>query len=655
MGDNEIILSDSQPLSMEMKKAWSTLVETKTIDSRFLRSPIAKSWKRCMEFEVDPLEITRRENSTNVESLLEENRLLLDASRESMQNINEILQEHHFLIVLVSPDGYILQASGDAKAVHDARAVNICIGVKCTEEIFGTTASGVCLYQRAPVQVYGSEYYCQVFHGWCGSAAPITTAKRGLVGVLSVASMNSRRHSPQIMSIVRLAARSIETEINRRMAVDDFYGTKYRLASIVDNSPQPMLIFDNKNHLTHFNHAALKLLHARTNDLISRTAADLLAGNPLKTASRDGGWNELTFRVASKEIRLNARVIKLSDSDIESLGTMVLLREGSSGSKDMPGRLSLRFSFLDFIHRCPEMAALITEAKYMASMEHPVLLEGESGTGKEVLAQAIHNESARRDRPFIPINCAALPRELIQSELFGYESGAFTGANRSGQAGKFEQAHGGTIFLDEIGDMPLEAQANLLRVLQDKILVRIGGCKSRQVDVRVIAATNKNPFELVKTGMFREDLYYRLSVINLRIPPLRDRRKDLWLLIEHFLRKHGGDGANPEEIAFEPCARTRLEEYDWPGNIRELENAIIVAMAKMKHGVITVRDLPLSIVSSPTVKSDADNLDEIESKAIHNALHRCNGRVAKAAKLLGISRATLYRKLKRYESEEEGA
>lgn len=330
----------------------------------------------------------------------------------------------------------------------------------------------------------------------------------------------------------------------------------------------------------------------------------------------------------------------------EPQGLIGILKKIEGGSQT---RVT-RYGFQDFVHQSQSMLSVLQDAQRMAATQHTILIQGESGTGKEVLAQAIHHASPRRDKPFIEINCAALPRELILSELFGYESGSFTGANKAGKPGKFEDAAGGSIFLDEIGDMPLEAQATLLRVLQEKRVVRVGGSRARQLDVRVIAATNRNLLKEVEAGRFRSDLYYRLSVINLFIPPLRERRADIWPLVENAVEKNCDFGRNFEEISFDRQAKAALLAYDWPGNVRELENTVIHFLAQMRHNTVTINDLPSSLfkhpdTGSPDVSSD---LDSVERRTIQATLEKCRGNRAYTAKLLGISRTTLYRKLKIY-------
>ncbi|MCG5054800.1 MAG: sigma-54 dependent transcriptional regulator [Myxococcales bacterium] len=279
-----------------------------------------------------------------------------------------------------------------------------------------------------------------------------------------------------------------------------------------------------------------------------------------------------------------------------------------------------------------------------------VLLLGESGTGKELLARAIHQGSARAAGPFVPVNCAALPESILEAELFGYERGAFTGAVQR-QEGRFAQAHGGTLFLDEIGEIPVHVQVKLLRVLQEGEVERLGG-KSIKVDLRLVAATNQDLRQAVKEGRFREDLYYRLNVIQIRLPPLRDRRDDVPLLAEHFLRLFCA--RNGRHLSgFTPEALQALERYDWPGNVRELENAMERAVVLCRGQQVGVDDLPPEVRTGTGVVSDGRTLSfavgtplgEIERRVIHATLAHCGGDKRLCAQLLGIATRTIYRRL----------
>lgn len=332
------------------------------------------------------------------------------------------------------------------------------------------------------------------------------------------------------------------------------------------------------------------------------------------------------------------------------------------------------FIFEDIITGHQAMKELIENAKMAAHSRSNVLIEGESGTGKELFAQAIHNYSRRKKGPFVAINCGAIPRELIGSELFGYAEGAFTGARKGGNPGKFELASGGTLFLDEIGDMPIEQQAALLRVIQEKSITRIGGTQSIPVDVRIICATNKDLLTEMEYKRFRKDLYYRLNVISIMIPPLRERREDIRLLTNYYL-KDSYAYWEEEENSLDPAMLASLEAYDWPGNVRELQNVIERMLNTAKGARLSMADLPDDLFPGQLERSSGRELPALKKRGrsikearelsklrmqeeerllIIELLQACEGNVSQVARELGISRTTLYKKMEKYKVDEEG-
>jgi DNA-binding NtrC family response regulator len=325
---------------------------------------------------------------------------------------------------------------------------------------------------------------------------------------------------------------------------------------------------------------------------------------------------------------------------------------------DLKRKLTEHKSFESIISSNDKMKKVIAQARCVADTDTTVLIQGESGVGKEVIANAIHQSSQRNKGPFIAVNCGAIPQGLIESELFGHEKGSFTDAKET-KTGKFEQAKGGTLFLDELGELPLDAQVKLLRVLEDKKITRIGGIKPIQVDVRILSATNKNLEERVQKGSFRLDLYYRLNIFPIQIPPLRERKEDIPLFIEHFINKYNSELSlhvkNMSEHAVD-----QLMNYSWPGNIRDLQNAIQSAMILCREGTITSEFLPMRIKGYPMIdgtKLEFDSgLDEnlkslnskLEKEMINEALSKCNYNRTETANLLKISRKTLFNKMKHY-------
>ncbi len=327
-----------------------------------------------------------------------------------------------------------------------------------------------------------------------------------------------------------------------------------------------------------------------------------------------------------------------------------------SENRLLKDRLSGDFDFKNIIGRSPAMKDLIDMVATVAPSEATVLITGESGTGKELIARCVHYNSTRKEKPLVTINCAALTETLLESELFGHEKGAFTGADRR-REGRFMQANGGSIFLDEIAEMSPMMQGKLLRVVQEQELQRVGGDAVIEVDVRTVAATNRNLVKAVETGDFREDLYYRLNVVSLHIPPLRERQEDVPLLAQHFLNTYA-DKNRKTVKGFTPGAMDLLVKHAWPGNVRELENAVERAVILVPGEFISEKELPFSITESNQEKAQGKavsteslaprSLEEIEKAAVLSALKAAEGNKSEAARTLGINRKTLHKKLKRY-------
>ncbi len=318
-----------------------------------------------------------------------------------------------------------------------------------------------------------------------------------------------------------------------------------------------------------------------------------------------------------------------------------------------------KITFKEIIGKAPSFYSVIEKAKIVAPSDVSVLIFGETGTGKEMIAKALHNASHRNKGPFVAINCGAFPENLIESELFGYVEGAFTGASRKGKAGKFEEANGGTLFLDEVTEMPIYLQTKLLRVLQERQIERIGSNKLINLDIRIISATNRDIEELIAKGLFRQDLYYRLNVIPLKIPALRERSEDIVPLINHFLTKYSDIVLNKhvENFLLNKKVIEYLKQYNWPGNIRELENVILYLLNMLNDkGEITMKDLPLYLQNQNQSLSDSfSSLERLEREAIIEGLefygYDTNGK-KQTAESLGIGLTTLYRRMKKYNIED---
>lgn len=351
-----------------------------------------------------------------------------------------------------------------------------------------------------------------------------------------------------------------------------------------------------------------------------------------------------------------AELVIESHEALDDLRTKLIERESQIKYLTDQLKTSSASGTIKFIYRSSIMDKIYRNIRKVAPLFDTVLISGETGTGKEVAADMLWRLSNRADSPFIKINCASLPLDLMESELFGYEKGAFTGASPNGKPGKFELADGGVLFLDEITSMPLSMQAKLLRVLQDKEVERLGGVKKKKVDVKIIAATNDHIPDLIKKQKFREDLYYRLNVVNVHLPPLRERKEDILLLAEYFLKEYGRRFNKPV-LSLTPAVAGVLESYGWPGNVRELKNMMERFVIMCDGTDITYSDLAEYTTFLAAAAEDTAGLKHVvnhtEKNVILDALERAGGNKAKAAKLLGVNRSTLYSKLAKLEAANE--
>jgi PAS domain S-box-containing protein len=633
--------SDPKRQLVVTEQAWDKLVSVQYIDNALLRQEIALSWQRCLSQKVNP----RSSKNENVEKdyLIENKRYLLEVALPHMQQLYGLVKGKDYIVMLAAADGTLLSVFGDRNMYSIGESLNIVAGASCLETVLGTTSPGICLVRQVPLQVFKLEHYCQLYHTWCCSAAPIFDSQGGLVGTIDLSNRDREQHPPHLLDLVTMTASAIQSEYNYRILQDDFKKSYYYFNMVVNNLPDALIFFDREDKISHLNRNAAKLLGASAKQLVGKHVQTIFrnaSGLMLELAS-GRQWKELQCKTKSGLVGIEACLKPLTNEYQESFGIVCTLKENK---KPQPQHTTTRYTFEDFVYGCQRMECLVREAQKIAATDNNVLIQGESGTGKEILAQAIHHGSSRRNAPFVAVNCAALPTELIQSELFGYEEGTFTGANRGGKAGTYELGNGGTIFLDEIGDMPLDAQANLLRVVQEKSIVRVGGSRPIPLNIRVVAATNKVLPKEIEAGRFRLDLFYRLAVMHLAIPPLRERKEDLWQLVESLVRKQQPSLAG---LRFSPQVRALFERYDWPGNVRELENVLLNIVSRMSGGCVTVDDLPEMFAATQGTLENVDPLKDTEQKMIAAALAQCNNNVSQAARVLGISRATLYRKRKK--------
>lgn len=454
--------------------------------------------------------------------------------------------------------------------------------------------------------------------------------------------------------------------------LEDVQSLKSTLESALESIVEGVVVVDKDGYITMLNRAYCEFLDVDVKDVIGKHVTEVIENTRMHIVAQTGksevaemqqirGSNAVVTRIPIiKNGEMVGAVGKVLFEDIKDLKMLAkkfsnLQSELEYYKEELRKAQGGNYTLENIIGTSEKIEWLKSIALKAARSTSTVLVLGESGTGKELFTHAIHNASLRRHAPFIKVNCAAVPENLLESELFGYDEGAFTGARKGGKPGKFELANGGTIFLDEIGDMTLGMQAKLLRVLQEREIERVGGTKSVKVDLRVVAATNRDLEDMIKTGAFRQDLYYRLNVITLQIPPLRERSEDIPVLSRTLLAKINAQ-LNCEVEGIAPEAMTLLLQYRWPGNIRELENALERAVNLMDDGpLILPEHLPPQLRKSYKAKENDDYAKDLteakndaEKQAIIKALEAAGGNRTKAAKILGVHRSGLYQKLQKY-------
>ncbi len=599
---------------------------------------IARSWLRCLEdYHLDPA-------LAIAPTVLEHGRVL--ESRERLQQVlqiagNEMSSLHQQLsgaghaVLLTDARGVILNcvtAPAERKIFERA---GLWLGADWSEACEGTNGIGTCLVERQALTIHQDEHFRGRHTGLTCSASPVFDPHGELLAVLDVSSARhdvSRQSQFHTMALVNLSAKMIESCYFLR-CFDNQWLLRFHLqAESVGLFSEGLLAFDGEGRISAVNQSALNLLgHIRggllgkpveaffdcsLDELLGRASAHASASWPLRT--RDGRH---LFAVLRGESR-------------KSLPTMPapVVAKAQPLSGICLGDQALQADF--------------RKALRVFERDVPLLINGETGSGKEAFAKAVHHASQRSNKAFVALNCAAIPESLIESELFGYRGGSFTGARKDGMRGKLQQADGGTLFLDEIGDMPLALQTRLLRVLEDRQVVPIGG-EPEAVNVRIISATHRNLLERVADGSFREDLYYRLNGLEVALPALR-ARSDKSQLLDFLLAEEAGS----DTIMIDEAARQALLAFNWPGNVRQLRNVLRTLAALCDEGRIGVEDLPVMIrQGSPAisqVECSEHPLEDAERLALLNALEQTRWHMTQTAQQLGVSRNTLYRKLRKH-------
>ncbi len=582
---------------------------------------------------------------------LEQNRALHSFAVPVMETMFDHLRHTHSMVVLTDADGTIMHTLGEDDFLRKAEKVALCPGVEWSERGKGTNAIGTAIAERAATRIHANEHYLNINHALTCSAVPIFDHRDSVAGVLDVTG-DHRNVDQHTLALVKMSAQIIENQL---------FGAAFTDAVTLHFHPRAEAIGTPAEGIATFTYEG-----------------DFVAAN--RQAQVLFGKHAAALQGSSFQALFDLPLAHLIDHQRRGLpGYLQLFLEGR---QELYARIDLRVAtgqvapggiaqtvptpLATARHR--HLHALDTGDMKMAQaiakvgkvLEHaiPILVTGETGTGKEWLAQAIHRDSPRAAGPFVAVNCASIPETLIESELFGYEDGAFTGARKSGKPGKILQANGGTLFLDEIGDMPLHLQSHLLRVLQERVVTPLGGAGTIPVNVAVVCATNRKLRDMIAEGSFREDLYYRLNGLLVKLPALRER-SDLDALVEHILRSE----APQRRVRVAPAVMELFRQYAWPGNLRQLANLLRTALilagdaSEITHAHLPddfLEDIVPSdesrLVASaeqftPELAPTAQKLEDINLDAVRHALEANHGNVSATARALGVSRNTIYRKI----------
>lgn len=656
--ENKFLSFDPSRHQSELLRAWETFIHTGNIDKGTVAPHIAKSWIRSREFNVDPNKFAPASYLTEdaYQKRIQKNRQLIEIAKPILDNVYNSLEQTRYLALLYDADGYHILRIGQRADLERSRKYKVRGGLCFEESHVGTCGFSLAKSLHKPVQITGCEHYSALLHYVTGAYAPIFSSKnKEFIGVTAIGGMQTVPN-PHTLAIAIAVSTAIGNllELNRAKGELDIYSKSLQIA--IDSFGDGVILIDNMFRIYEINAAAKQVLGLKTIEIRGQHVSVLPNFSVLQNAVlqaielEDREGKEIEYEIRNQIFLANIKYVGKSRQDAQVV--MVQLKNVRNLSRILQNFAGYqpKYTLENMIGTSDKMREIKNVAKVVAKSNAPVIIEGESGTGKEVLAQAIHNASDRARRPFIPINCSAIPIELLESTLFGHEKGAFTGATGT-HVGKFELATGGTLFLDEIAEMPVGMQVKILRVIEEGIMERVGGKKPFPIDVKILAATNKDLYNQVQKRLFREDLFYRLNVFRIVLPPLRERKEDIRDLFYAFADNFASQTKQPAPRISNEFIDMILN-YNWPGNIRELRNSAQYAMARLDSDTLLPAHLsgfflpPSDPIYENPRKYENQTLNDYEIEFILKTLESNRGNKVKTAKFLGISRATLYRKLK---------
>lgn len=565
------------------------------------------------------------ERTERVGSLLVDGRAMLEGAAG-------VISERDFVLLVSDSDGVIVFRAGGGGFEDESRRVRLIEGAHWSERARGTNAIGTAISEKRATVVRGHAHSGQRFHKLVCSAAPVRGPDGSVVAVVDATSFVGRTDL-DVSFVVRATARSLEEVVRARAFASAGAAVARTLARSIERMSCPALIVDRDGSVRRANAAAQRALGVGDRDASSALGLrfedlcdDAVRGS-VRSFERDG-----------QKYALRSEAIVGPDGI--AVAVLVLFERALRTSTRPP--LAERDPFAKIFAEDATLLATLAKARRFAPTDVPVVLLGETGSGKELVAKAVHDASRRAASPFVALNCGAVAPQLLEAELFGAAPHAYTGADPRGRAGLFEAAHAGTLFLDEVAEMPLAMQSALLRVLESGELRRVGEARSRSVDVRLLCATCRDLDALVKEGRFRSDLFYRLRGVSLTLPPLR-ARTDRVALARRLLEQRAPD------VTLAPSAEAAIDRHPWPGNVRELRSALDVAIALAEHGSIEADHFAIEFSPEPTDDDDArGTLTDVEGSVVRRALTEVAGNVSAAAKQLGVARSTLYRMMRRH-------
>lgn len=625
----------------------------------FPNTVISNSWKRSENRSIDynkamPKELT----ATELERTKKNYKRLMICSDWVVNHFIANNAESDIRVLLFSKEGILLRIYGTPEANDWLGGAGVKSGTRWSEDIIGTNPFTIGIQGRKATDIHGSSNYSRFLIDGSYYFAPVCLTENEIYGSVIIAVPQEKRDQ-YLLSVAITIARSIELDVFLFQSIDMFTSSEEESGSIFLRQNK------GRNEVVIINDQVFKILGIKKPDTYHLTLEEIILPLPenrefwsILESKKLVSDKVLPISVSSGRVYVNMSLATYKQNKFHPDGITISFSANGRANK-MSSKFTdnnARYTFNDIIGENDLMLETIKRSKIAAQNDSNILIQGESGVGKDVFAQAIHNSSKRSHKPFVAINCAAFSKELIASELFGYESGAFTGAKREGSIGKFELANHGTLFLDEIGDMPMEVQSVLLRVLEEKTFRKVGGNDLIEVDVRIIAASNKNLKELIEKKLFREDLFYRLSIIRINIPPLKNRGADVYLFAEYFLKKLCTRMGKPD-IRLSKNALEFLGKYSWPGNLRELQNLLEGIISTHEETLITEKEIHNYLgdyfletlteeAPAATIPYDIYGLDEKEK--FEMALRKCRNNRTKAADYLGLSRSTFYRRMQEF-------